>query len=34
MLVSHAGSAFSVPASDKADAEKSATAIREFLGLH
>ena len=34
MLVSRAGSAFSVPGSDKADAEKSATAMREFLGLH
>jgi hypothetical protein len=34
MLVSREGAAFAVPASDKADAEKSATAMREFLGLH
>lgn len=34
MLVSREGSAFAVPAADKADAEKTATAMREFLGLH
>jgi hypothetical protein len=34
MLVSRAGAAFALPAADKADAEKSATAMREFLGLH
>lgn len=34
MLVSREGAAFAVPGSDKADAEKSATAMREFLGLH
>jgi len=34
MLVSQAGAAFAVPAADKADAEKAATAMREFLGLH
>ena len=34
MLVSRAGSAFALPAADKADAEKSAGAMREFLGLH
>ncbi len=34
MLVSRAGSAFALPAADKADAEKSASAMREFLGLH
>jgi hypothetical protein len=34
MLVSRAGAAFVLPAADKDDAEKSATAMREFLGLH
>jgi hypothetical protein len=34
MLVSREGSAFAVPAADKADAEKTAHAMREFLGLH
>jgi hypothetical protein len=34
MLVSREGSAFAVPAADKADAEKTATAMRDFLGLH
>jgi hypothetical protein len=34
VLLSREGSAFAVPAADKADAEKTATAMREFLGLH
>jgi ubiquinone/menaquinone biosynthesis C-methylase UbiE len=33
MLVSRAGSAWALPAADKKDAEKSAAAMREFLGL-
>lgn len=34
MLVSRAGAAWALPAADKKDAEKSASAMREFLGLH
>lgn len=34
MLVTRAGSAWALPAADKKDAEKSASAMREFLGLH
>jgi hypothetical protein len=34
MLVSRAGTAFALPAADKTDAEKSTSAMREFLGLH
>lgn len=34
MLVSRAGAAFALPAADKADAEKTAAAMRDFLGLH
>ena len=33
MLVSRAGAGWALPAADKKDAEKTAAAIREFLGL-
>ncbi|MFN3351426.1 hypothetical protein [Pseudorhodoplanes sp.] len=34
MLVSRDGAAFALPAADKADAERSAAAMREFLHQH
>jgi hypothetical protein len=33
MLISRAGAAWALPAADKKDAEATATALREFLGL-
>jgi hypothetical protein len=33
MLVSRAGAAWALPAADKKDADKTAAAMREFLGL-
>ncbi len=34
MLVTREGAAWALPASDKPDAEKSASAMRKFLGLN
>lgn len=34
MLVTRAGTAWALPASDKADAERTAAAMRGFLGLN